>query len=116
MVNRIYQPELQLNKGNTSFWIHIYFSSAKAYDKRDDFDIDIVNFPLLDGDVPSYGVYNSQLIRFDSVCSHLDNLNARDKCLTAKLLNQGYLYHYLRKAFQSSITDIKNWFQNTMSD
>ena len=37
------------------------------YDKRDDFDFEIVNFPFLDGDVPrstSYGVYISQLIRF----------------------------------------------------
>ena len=34
--------------------------STKMYDKRDDFDFDIVNFPFLDGDVPrrtSYGVY-----------------------------------------------------------
>ena len=33
---------------------------TKIYDKRDDFDFDIVNFPFLDGDVPrrpSYGVY-----------------------------------------------------------
>ena len=32
----------------------------KIYDKRDDFDSDIVNFPFLDGDIPSatfYGVY-----------------------------------------------------------
>ena len=37
------------------------------YDKRNDFDFDIVNFPFLDGDVPrraSYGVYISQIIRF----------------------------------------------------
>ena len=37
------------------------------YDKPDDFDFKIVNFPFLDGDVPrstSYGVYISQLIRF----------------------------------------------------
>ena len=36
------------------------FVSSKIYDKRDDFDFDIVNFPFLDGDVPlrpSYGVY-----------------------------------------------------------
>ena len=36
-----------------------------VYDKRDDFDFEIVNFPFLDGDVPrstSYGVYISQLI------------------------------------------------------
>ena len=36
--------------------------STKIYDKRDDFDFEIVNFPFLDGDVPcstSYGVYIS---------------------------------------------------------
>ena len=34
------------------------FVSSKIYDKRDDYDFDIVNFPFLDGDVPrrpSYG-------------------------------------------------------------
>ena len=47
--------------------------SSKIYDKRDDFDFDIVNFPFLVGDVPrstSYGVYISQLIRFARVSSH----------------------------------------------
>ena len=37
-------------------------NELKIYDKRDDFDFDIVNFPFLDGDVPrraSYGVYIS---------------------------------------------------------
>ena len=70
--------------------------------KRDDFDFDIVNFPFLDGDVPrrpSYRVYISQLIRFARVCSHVDDFNTRNKCLTAKLLKQGYRYHKLRKAF-----------------
>ena len=28
------------------------FVSSKIYDKRNDFDFDIVNFPFLDGDVP----------------------------------------------------------------
>ena len=28
------------------------FISCKIYDKRDDFDFEIVNFPYLDGDVP----------------------------------------------------------------
>ena len=39
--------------------------SSKIYDKRDDFDFAIVNYPYLDGDVPrvtSYGVCISQLI------------------------------------------------------
>ena len=95
------------------FWIYICpFLTAllhPKYDKRDDFDFDKVNFPFLDGDVPrrtSYGVYISQLIRFARVCSHVDDSNTRYKCLTAKLLKQGYRYHKLRKVFfLSSIAD-----------
>ena len=78
------------------------FVSSKIYDKRDDSDFDIVNFPFLDGDVPrrsSNGVYISQIIRFARVCSHVDDFNTRNKCVTAKLLKQGYRYHKLRKAF-----------------
>ena len=78
------------------------FVSSKNYDKRDDFDFDIVNFPYLDGDVPrrpSYGVYISMLIRFARVCSHVDDFNTSNKCLTDKHLKQGYRYHKLRKAF-----------------
>ena len=101
-----------LNKANTSdteapfLDLHLSISksfvSSKIYDKRDDFDFDIVNFPFLDGDDPrrpSYGVYISQLIRFARVCSHVDDFNTRNKCITAKLLKQGYRYHKLRKAF-----------------
>ena len=76
--------------------------STKIYDKRDDFDFDIVNFPFLDGDVPrftSYGVYISQLIRFARASSNLNDFNYRNKTLTAKLLRQGYRYFKLRKAF-----------------
>ena len=56
----------------------------------------------MDGDVPrraSYGVYISQLIRFARVCNHVTDFNARNKCLTAKLLHQGHRYHKLRKTF-----------------
>ena len=56
----------------------------------------------MDGDVPrstSYGVYISQLIRFARVSSHVTDFNARNKSLTAKLLQQGYRYHKLRKTF-----------------
>ena len=111
MVNQIYPPELQLNKANISdteapfLDLHLSISdgfvSSKIYDKHYDFDFDIVNFPFLDGDVPrrpSYGVYISQLIRFARVFSHVDDFNTRNKCLTAKLLKQGYQYHKLRKA------------------
>ena len=112
MVNQIYPRELKLNKANTSkteapfLDLHLSISngfvSYKIYDKLDDFDFYLVNFPFLDDDVPrcpSYGVYISQLIRFARVCSHVDDFNTRNKCLTAKLLKQGYRYHKLRKTF-----------------
>ena len=76
--------------------------STKLYDKRDDFDFEIVNFSFLDGDVPwrtSYGVNISQLIGFARAFSNVSYFNCRNKDLTAKLLRQGYRYHRLRKAF-----------------
>ena len=56
MISQIYPVELQLNKSNTSdteasfLDLHISildgFVSSKVYDKRDDFDFDIVNFSI----------------------------------------------------------------------
>ena len=88
MVDRIYPTELQLNRANSSdteapfLDLNLCISngtvSTKIYDKQDDFDFDIVNFPFLDGDVPrrtSYGVYISQLIRFARASSNLNDFN-----------------------------------------
>ena len=98
-MDRIYPTELQLNRANSSdteapfldFNLSVYngTASTKIYDKRDDFDFDIVNFPFLDGDDPrrtSYGVYISQLFRFGRASSNLSDFNCRNKALTAKLL------------------------------
>ena len=76
--------------------------STKIYDKRDDFNFEIVIFPFLHDDVPrstSYGVYISQLIRFVRASSYVADFNTRNKLLTQKLLKQGYRYHKLRKTF-----------------
>ena len=88
-----------LNKANSSnteapfFGLNLSITngivSSKIYDKQDDFNFEIVNFPFLDGDVPrspSYGVYISQRIRFARVCSNVDNFNNRNLFFTAKLL------------------------------
>ena len=76
--------------------------STKIYDKHDDLDFEIVNFPFLDGDVPrltSYGVYISQRIRFARASSYDVDFNTRNKLLTQKLLKQGYWYHKLHETF-----------------
>ena len=76
IVGQIYPTELQLNKANyfdtedlfldLDLSITIGIVSLKIYDKRDDFNFEIVNFPFLNNDVPrtlSYGEYISPLIR-----------------------------------------------------
>ena len=76
--------------------------SSKIYDKRDDFNFEIVNFPFLDWDVlrsPSYGVYISQLVSFARVCSGVDDFNSGNIFLTTGLLEQGNGYHGIRRAF-----------------
>ena len=110
MVDWIYPAELQLNKVNSSYtkapFLDLNLSisngtvSAKTYDKRDDFDFDIhvVNFPFLDGDVPqriSYGVYISQLIRFARASSNV---------LPSSLGMDIVIINFVRR-FQSFIAD-----------
>ena len=112
MVGQIYPTEPQLKKANSFDTVAPFLDlnlaitngivSSKIYDKRDDFNFEIVNFPFLDGDVPrspSYDVYISQLIRFARVYSYVDDFNSRNLFLTTKLLKQGYRYHKIRKAF-----------------
>ena len=112
MISQIYSSELQHNKASTSdteaafLNLHLSISndiiSTKIYDKHDNFDFEIVNFPFSDGDVPrstSYGVYISQLIHFARALSYVTDFNTRNKLLNQKLLKQGYLYHKLRTTF-----------------
>ena len=67
--------------------------TTRLYDKRDDFNFPIVNFPILNSNIPSaqaYGVYVSQLIRYARICSNYQDFMERGKVLTTNLLSQGY--------------------------
>ena len=111
-IKDIYPKELKLVKSNSDS-CHTPFLDlditiengsliTKIYDKRDDFDFPIVNFPFLDGDIPlapSYGIYISQLVRFCRICTKVSDFNERNLHLTEKLLKQGYRYHKLLKTF-----------------
>ena len=89
------------------------FVSSKLYDKRDDFDFDIVNFPILDGDISrsaSYGVDISQLIRFARLTSmHLKKLLVNFSIRGIGIIN-------VEKPFLNFIADTMNLFQNSRSD
>ena len=77
--------------------------TTQLYDKRDDFDFAIVNFPYTCSNIPLspvYGVYLSQLIRYARACSTYDQFLSRGRLLTDKLMLQGFLQSRLMSAFR----------------
>ena len=71
--------------------VNLMFS---IYDKRDDFNFDIVNFPFMDSCIPkksALGVFYSQLIRYARICSKFMDFKFKCKNLSERLRTQGYL-------------------------
>ena len=76
---------------------------TSIYDKRDDFNFNITNFPFLSSNIPSspaYGVFFSQLIRYARTCSSYECFILRARRLSSKLLKQGYLMERLKSSFR----------------
>ena len=76
---------------------------SSIYDKRDDFNFHITNFPFLGSNIPSspaYGVFISQLIRYARACSSYECFILRARRLSSKLLKQGYLVERLKSSFR----------------
>ena len=109
----IYATDIQLNKANTSdkeasfLDLNIIVIGSdiptSVYDKRDAFGFPIVNCPWLSGDIPrfpSYGVKNSQFVRFARCCTSVLDFHSTNVQITSKLLTQGYRYHKLRKTLR----------------
>ena len=73
------------------------------YDKRDDFNFHITNFPFLSSNIPSspaYGVFISQLIRYVRASSSYECFILRATRLSSKLLGQGYVMERLKSSLR----------------
>ena len=84
--------------------------SSKMYDKRDDFNFVMVNFPSFDGDIPrspSYGFNILQLIPFVKVCSNVSDFNNRNRLFITKLLKKSIDQIKVVKLFLNSNTDTR---------
>jgi len=99
--------------------------TTKLYDKRDDFNFLIVNYPFLESNIPSYpsyGVYMSQLIRYSRTCDSYQDYIHRSVLLTKKLLSRVFIetrlistlkkffsrYHHLTLPYRVSVTTMAN--------
>jgi hypothetical protein len=100
---KIYPKELILNKENKNddhcTFLDLDLTVKREthtlhtciYDKRDDFNFTINNFPNLSGNIHatrSHGIVISQLIRFCKACIHIDDFIDRCKTMMTKLTNQ----------------------------
>ena len=76
---------------------------TSIYDKRDNFNFHITNFPFLSSNIPSspaYGVFISQLIRYARACSSYECFILRAARLSSKLLRQGYVMERLKSSLR----------------
>ena len=132
-MSKRFTSQLTVEKANTSDELANYLDLTfiiesnnrlytKLYDKRDDFDFHIVNFPFLSSNIPSspsYGVYISQLIRHARCCSYYDDFGYRHKLLVDRLLSQGYEVKRLRnsfKKFYGRYPDLIGKYQRSLKD
>jgi hypothetical protein len=100
----IYPPDLEIKEttdtASSASFLDLYLEfddsgqlSAKIYDKRDDFNFKIINFPNLCSNIPAspaYGVYILQLIRYARTSSNYSDFLKRHLYLRNRLLDQGY--------------------------
>ena len=111
-VDRIYPIELEIKdttdteRSASYLDLHLGIDSErwlrnKLYDKRDDFNFLIVNFPFICSNIPAapaYGVYISQLIRYSRACGSFQD---RGLLLARKILNQGFSWLSSSHHFES---------------
>ena len=104
----IYPPELEVKETTdtassaSSLDLSLEFDdsgqlSTKAYDKRDDFNFKIINFPNMCSNIPAspaYGIYISQLIRYGRPSSNYSDFLKRHVHLRNRLLDQGYINRF----------------------
>ena len=113
-VGQMYPVELEIKdttESNTSAsYLDLLLSIGRdgqlhtsIYDKRDDFNFHITNFPFLGSNIPTwpaYGVFISQLIRYARACSSYGCFILRATRLSNQLLEQGYVKERLKSSFR----------------
>lgn len=112
--HKIYPKEMVLNKENThdtnATFLDINLKivnnilETSLYDKRDNFDFSINNFPILSGNIHfkrSHGIFISQLIRFSKVCMDKNDFIMRCKRMVNKLCQQFFNKDLLKQKFSS---------------
>ena len=116
-VRQYYDTELEVKEttdtASSASFLDLYLEfddsgqlSTKIYDKRDDFNFKIINFPNMCSNIPAspaYGAYISQLIRYSRVSSNYSDFLKRHLHLRKRLLDQAMqkfaLFDFLKSLY-----------------
>ena len=112
-LHQIYPSDLEIKDTtesvNSASYLDLFFKirhnvlHTKLYDKRDDFNFEIINFPYLCSNIPSapaYGVYISQLLRYCRASDSYEDFLVRHSSLAIKLMRQGFSENRLVRSFK----------------
>ena len=112
LLSHIYPSEMIVNGTNVSprkcnyldMSISIYRGKFRVslYDKRKDYDLNVISYPFLEGNIPnnlSYSVFSSQLVRFAKINTTVKGFYENISELVRKLVCQGFNLAALRKQF-----------------
>ena len=93
MVLKVTSIDSMCNYLDLTIWSENNVFYYKSYDKRLDFNFDVINYPDLAGNVPngqSYGVFTSQVMRFCEVNGTYEGFEEDMGRLTGNLTRQGF--------------------------
>ena len=117
----IYPEEMQLeqtNAGNICTFLDLVISIVngrfvyRSYDKRKDYNFEVINYPDLRSNVPrgpSYGVFHSQLVRFCDINCDATNFKTDVNCLVRKLVDQQFQSPILKTKFKQFYGNNLRW-------
>ena len=113
-LGQMYPLELEIKdtteSNNSAFYLDLLLSTGRdgqlhtyLYDKRDDFNFHITNFPFLSSNIsssPACGVFISQLILYARASSSYECFILRAVRLSNELHRQGYVKESLRSSLR----------------
>jgi hypothetical protein len=126
-IQSIYPPEIVCNRENLTdtkghfLEIDISITSTgkfqtKIFDKRDEFNFDIVKYPSINSNIPDrtvYSVFVSQTLRFLRVCSEFNDVNNCFKVLVNNFVKKGcksnLLANYTKRTLHTHIQTFQKY-------
>ena len=80
---------------------------TKLFDKRDNFDFKVYNFPHASSNISKNvinGIINSQILRYLNICTHADEFWSNTHILFSNLRDRGHSKRFLKKCFLNNLT------------